>query len=221
MESMKREGGSGEIVFRLFADGDMCRCSEMCAQAWPEIHSVAPAGDGQIAMQAIVEFDRASATWQEVACVSGRIVGMLMGRVDRDVTPLGRLKAFIGEQLVYLKVFAGLYGKMSDRIELIRRGMSDDRAKARNSPEAGGEVTLFVVDKDHRGKGIGRMMMDRFIRYAKGRGAERITVYTNDPGCNWGFYEKYGFSHYSTFPDSFTSFTAKREVKALIFSIDL
>jgi ribosomal protein S18 acetylase RimI-like enzyme len=211
----------GEEFFRLYGDEDLTRCSEIAAQAWPEVYSFAKEGKPLVAMQAYVDFNRASATWQEVACASGKVVGLLFGRVDSELTLTRRFGAYLKEMLVYAKLFFGLYGKISGRVELIKRGMEDDRAKARNSPESDGEVTFFVVDKEQRGKGIGRSLMDHYIVYARQKGAKRIMVYTSDPGCNWAFYEKYGFVHRSSQPDAFSSFTMNQKVTGLIFSIDL
>jgi len=210
-----------EIAFRQYEKSDLERCCEIAVGAWPEVFSIAEKGEASLAMEAYIDFYRASANWQEVACASGSIVGILFGKVEGDLTWRGRLRAFLSERLVYLRILTGSYGKMPGRMSLVRIAMSDDKNKLRNSPEADGEVIFFVVDRDRRGLGIGREMMDRFMKYARSRGARRIIVCTNDPGCNWGFYEKYGFRHYSTFCDNFTSHMRGEEVDGLIFSMDL
>jgi len=215
------EKAGAEITFREYEKGDLERCCEIAIKAWPEVFSIARSGEAKFAMEAYVDFYRASSSWQEVACESCSVVGMLFGRVENDIGRLGRFKTFIGEQMVYLRFLAGLYGNLSHRLLLTRKAMSDDRNKAQNSPKADGEVVFFVVDRDHWGHGIGRELMGRFMRHARGRGARRVIVYTNDPGCNWGFYDKYGFKLRSTFRDNFTSYVRNEEVKALIFSIDI
>ena len=217
---MSENAGAG-ITFRQYENGDLERCCEIAVRAWPEIFSMARRGEAKFAMEAYMDFYRASSSWREVACESGAVVGLLFGRVESDLSLLGRLRAFIGEQLVYLRFLAGLYGNMSHRLLLVRKAMADDRSKAANSPEADGEVVFFVVDRDRWGRGIGRELMDRFVRHARERGAGRIIVYTNDPGCSWGFYDRYGFRLRSTFRDNFTSYVRKEEVKAFIFSIDI
>ena len=215
------EKTSVETTFRRYEESDLGRCCDIAVKAWPEVFSIDRNGEAKFAMEAYVDFYRASSSWQEVACESGSVVGILFGKVEKDITRFGRLKAFIGEELVYLRFPAGLYGNMSHRLLLVRKGMSDDRNKAVNSPEADGEVIFFVVDRERWGHGIGRELMDRFMQHARSRGAKRIIVYTNDPGCNWGFYDKYGFKLRSTFKDNFTSYVRNEEAKALIFSIDI
>jgi len=215
------EKASVEITFREYEKGDLERCCEIAVNAWPEIFSIARSGEAKFAMEAYVDFYRASSSWQEVACESGSVVGLLFGKLEKDFSRCGKLRAFIEEQIVYLRVLSGLYGNMPHRFLLTRKAMSDDRNKAQNSPDADGEIVFFVVDRDSWGRGIGRELMGRFMRHARGRGARRIIVYTNDPGCNWSFYDKYGFKLRSTFRDNFTSYVRNEEVKALIFSIDL
>lgn len=209
------------IVFRRYEKSDLKRCCEVAVRVWPEVLSMAKSGDAPFAMEAYIDFYRASANWQEVACVSGSVVGILFGKVEGGITRLGRLRGYLSERFVYLKFLAGAYGRIPGRMSMTRKAMSDDRNKLLNSPEADGEVIFFMVDRDHQGKGMGRQLMGRFIDHARGSGARRIIVYTNDPGCNWDFYQKYGFKHYSTFRDNFTSLIRNEEVKGLIFTLDL
>ena len=63
--------------------------------------------------------------------------------------------------------------------------------------------------------------MSRFIDYARKKGARRVSVYTTDPGSDWGFYESYGFRKHSSFRDGFMSFARKEEVKAKIYILDI
>lgn len=215
------EDRGGEVVFREYEKTDLKRCAAISAQAWPEIIDYSSEREGIITMEAYVDFNRASSNWQEVACASGTVVGILFGRLDRDMTAWGRFRGRMVERMVYLKLILGLYGRIPNRLKLIRMGMADDREKLRNTPESDGEVAYFVVAKEYRGKRIGRTLMDRFLTHARERGAGRIFVLTTEPGCDWGFYERYGFRHYSTFREEFTSFLLKREARSLIFTIDL
>ena len=210
-----------EMRFRRFHHNDLPRCSEISIGAWPEIATFAKKEEMSRTMRSYIDFCQVSATWKETACVSDQIVGFLFGRIDCELGMIGRLRTSFGHGAVYLKLLLGLYGHVSHRLTIIRSALADDKNIAANSPDADGEVTFFVVDSAFRGRGIGKALMDRFLQHAKIEGARRMTVYTTDPGCNWGFYERYGFKLHASFHDNFTSFARKEEVKALIFAVDL
>ena len=201
------------LSFREYRPADLRRCVEITASAWPEFA-------GNIDLTTI-EWYGGSATWKEVACISDKVVGILFGKVYSDLSALGRLRIFLKHSIVYLKMFFGLYGKIPHRLTFIRAGMSDDRNIAANSPKVDGEIAFFAVDAAYRRKGIGKVLMDRFINHAKMKGARRISVYTTDPGSDWGFYEKYGFKKHGSFRDHFMSFARKEEVMAIIYVLDL
>jgi ribosomal protein S18 acetylase RimI-like enzyme len=211
---------TGEVSFRDFRNSDVEACARISAGAWPETANVS-GGDTVRTMTLYVEFYVYSATWLDVACVDGRVVGLLFGRIDREHGRFGRIRSRLGHIKVYLKLIMGRYWKGRDRFRLVKFAMSDDRNITENSPDADGEVMLFVVDGKFQGRGIGRALMDRFLQRAREANSKRITVSTNDIGCNWGFYDKYGFKLQGSFRDSFTSFVRKQEIKNLIFSIDL
>jgi len=223
----KRISDSGQVVpndevqFRDFRRSDIEICAKISADAWPETANVTGSGDTVRTMTLYVEFYYYSATWLDVACVDGQVVGLLFGRIDRDQGMLGKNRSRLGHVRVYLKLLTGRYWKGADRFKLVRSAMSDDRNIVANSPDADGEVMLFVVDGRFQGRGIGKALMDRFLQQARKANSKRITVSTNDIGCNWGFYDKYGFKLQGSFRDSFTSIVRKQEIKNLIFSIDL
>lgn len=203
----------GPLSFREYRPDDLQRCVEITANAWPELTSGVPLIS--------VEWYQGSATWKEVACVSNGLVGVLFGRVDSDLPVLGRLRVSLTHATVYLKALFGLYGRVPHRLTLIRHAMSDDRNIAANTPEVDGEIAFFAVDAAYRRKGIGKALMSRFIDYAKKKGARRVSVYTTDPGSDWGFYERYGFRKHSSFRDGFMSFSRKEEVRAMIYVLDI
>jgi len=212
---------SGEVSFRKYRHSDLLSCARISADAWPETASVSVMEDKVRTMKIYVEFYYYSGTWLDVACIDDQVVGLLFGRIDMDRGLLGRLGSHLGHCKVYLKLLFGRYWRVSDRMKLVRFALSDDRNIMEHSPEADGEVMLFVVDGRFQGRGVGRALMDRFLREARRADSKRITVSTNDVGCNWGFYEKYGFKLQSSFRDSLTSFVRKEEIKNLIFSINL
>lgn len=203
----------GEVSFREYGSEDLGRCIEITASGWPELtksmHS------------ATVDWYLGSATWKDVACVSGMAVGVLFGRVDGDLTGLRRLRRILVHVKVYLKLLFGLYGRLPSRLTCIKYCISGDRRIAANSPAVDGEIVFFAVDAAYRRKGIGKALMDRFIEQAKKKDVGHISVYTTNPGSDWTFYERYGFRKHGSIRDDFMSFAWKEDVAAMIYVLDI
>lgn len=54
-----------------------------------------------------------------------------------------------------------------------------------------GEVSILILDKTYRGKGIGKKLLLQVFDLAKKDGMKNIQILT-DESCNWQFYEKLG-----------------------------
>lgn len=54
-----------------------------------------------------------------------------------------------------------------------------------------GEISLLIVDKNYRGKGIGKKMINKTFEYAKKDNMKNIEILT-DESCNFKFYENCG-----------------------------
>ena len=206
-------GATKSLSFREFRHTDTERCVEITDKAWPELERPMSI--------ATVEWYLSSSTCTEVACIDDKMVGLLFGKIDRDLSSLGRMRIRLAHANVYLRVLFGLYGRVPDRMSVIRCATTDDRNIAANTPSVDGEVVFFAVDADYRKQGIGRALMDRFVHRARKAGARKISVCTSDPGSDWGFYERYGFTKHSSFKDNLMSRARKEEVKALIYLLDI
>jgi len=209
----KEDAAIKSLSFREIRRADTRRCVEITDSAWPELEL-------PISI-ATVEWYLSSSTWSEIACIGDKTIGLLFGKIDRELNSFGRMRIHLAHAFVYLKILFGFYGRIPDRMNVIRCAMTDDKNIAANTPAVDGEVVFFAVDADYRRQGIGRALMDRFIERARTSGARRISVYTTDPGSDWGFYERYGFTKHSSFKDSFMSFARKEDVKALIYLLDI
>jgi hypothetical protein len=140
------------VQFRDFRSSDVKTCARISADAWPETANVS-GGDTVKTMTLYVEFYVYSATWLDVACVDGQVVGLLFGRIDREHGWFGKIRSRLGHTKVYLKLIMGRYWKGPDRFRLVKFAISDDRNITENSPDADGEVMLFVVDGEFQGSG--------------------------------------------------------------------
>lgn len=53
-------------------------------------------------------------------------------------------------------------------------------------------LTLFAVDENCRGFGVGKALLSGFLKYLKEQEVRHIYLYT-DTTCNYGFYEHQDF----------------------------
>ena len=86
-----------EVQFRDFRRTDIETCARISADAWPETANVAGSGDTVRTMTLYVEFYYYSATWLDVACVDGQVVGLLFGRIDREQGRIGKIRSRLGK----------------------------------------------------------------------------------------------------------------------------
>ncbi len=197
------------VSFREYRPTDSQKFFEIMSSSWPKLAESIHAGS--------VDWYEASSTWREVACVSGAVVGLLFGKTESDMTSLRRFRMTLAHATVYLKLLFGIYGRLPHRITAVREAISEDRQIAARVEGVDGEVTFFAVDASHRGKGIGKALMGRFVDHARKTGARSLSVYTIKPGGNWQFYERYGFEKVGSFPDEFMSSSTQEEVTAMIY----
>jgi ribosomal protein S18 acetylase RimI-like enzyme len=55
-----------------------------------------------------------------------------------------------------------------------------------------GELILFIIDGHHRKSGIGRTLLERFMKHLRENNVKRAYLFTDDY-CNFEFYDKIGF----------------------------
>jgi hypothetical protein len=71
-----------DLSFRSFHPDDLPTCAKFAAEAWPVVSALVPGQDVAKLMHAYVELGRLPSTRLEVACVSGKVVGLLFGILD-------------------------------------------------------------------------------------------------------------------------------------------
>jgi PhnO protein len=58
-----------------------------------------------------------------------------------------------------------------------------------------GEIQEFFIDKNHRGKGVGRKLVDEILKYSEGNNLKSLEVTTNKKRIeNVAIYENLGFT---------------------------
>ena len=134
----------------------------------------------------------AEATYTCVAVKGERVVGVIMGNAKEEYSVFSHLPFLIKMCCFQLLLclclpFEGKIIRDYGRLHEIYQNFS-----ARHKGEFDGVVTLFAVEKECRGTGVGKTLLNRLMRYLKKRNVKKIYLYT-DTTCNYGFYEHQGF----------------------------
>lgn len=86
----------------------------------------------------------------------------------------------------------GRFGKRKIALSTIYHMERDTEEVMEQYEEYDEEISLFFVDESCRGQGLGKKMMDDYMTYCREHKRKKIVVLT-DAGCNYSFYEQYGF----------------------------
>lgn len=199
----------------------------LAAQAWPVWEYLTSEAEKWRFMGPYIDIASEWSNRREVACDgSGKVIGLLFGEV-RGRDRRGRKGKGVGwkimssEVRVHARFILGRYGRIENLPGVLRNFMTTELKLIINRPEADAEVNLFLVDSEHRGRGIGRMLMDRFVDAARRAGATRVSVYADDHASNWAFYEKYGFKRVGVFYDNWSSYYNRTPSHGIRLSLDL
>mgnify|MGYP000342020865 CR=1 FL=1 len=201
------------MEYRPYRPKDLDRCTDLAKEAWPIISRVADDQNALPFMRAYVKHNLALSDYAEVCCDGDRVLGFLMGYTKKQKhTPEQKRE----NSRIFRDVVRGRYGRVKKQrrllLSLIISAVKVEILCARFD----GEVLLFVVDEAYRGHGIGRAMLDRFLRYAAGQGLKTVYLST-DTESNWRFYERYGFTKYRDFYDNGLSVMTGKRMKSFIY----
>jgi GNAT superfamily N-acetyltransferase len=218
---MAETTGQQSISFRRYTPEDLRACSRLAEEAWPPGPDLAAKDEVSWGMEGYIESSLMNANWTEIAYDSQGVVGFLFGRIDRYHGEVAVPGSMFGELPTLAKYVVGKYRKTPGILGLFYTLLLTELKLKVNMPRSDAEIRLFIVDSKHRGKGIGGMLIDRFLHNARDAGSTLATVYTDDKTSNWQFYEKYGFRRVGTFHDNVTSYFCNVDSTGIIYVLDL
>lgn len=209
------------LTFRRYNIKDLHRCGKLVKDAWPiEIESIF--GKCELkGRETYVKLSLLESNWMELACDSQKIVGLLFGSINRRHSIVEFIKILFSSLAVIAYSILGGSEKTL-RLHKFLYSLLLDELKIRiNRPASNTEIQLFIVDSRYRGRGIGRLLLDRFINAARNANIKVITVFTEDKTCNWQFYEKYGFKKAATFYSNLASYLIEESSTGIIYALKL
>jgi GNAT superfamily N-acetyltransferase len=210
-----------DISFRRYAPEDLQACTRLAEEAWPPGPDLATNDAVSWGMEGYIESSLMNANWTEIAYDSQGVVGFLFGRIDKYRGEVAAQGSLFGELPMLAKHIVGRYRKTPGILIFFCTLLLTELKLKVNMPRSDAEIRLFIVDSKHRGKGIGSLLIDRFLHNARDVGSTLATVYTDDKMSNWQFYEKYGFRRVGTFHDNVTSYFCNVDSTGMIYVLDL
>ena len=208
------------ISFRRYVLEDLRACARLAEEAWPAGSELVSESHEPWGLEGYVESSQLWSNWTEVAYDSEGIVGFLFGRIDKLLGGTSAFDSASRELSMMTRFFFGERRMTSGLLGLFWNLFLTEMKLLVNMPRSDAEIELFIVDSRHRGKGIGRMLIDRFLQAARDTGTSLVTVYTDDKTSNWQFYEKYGFRKVATFHDNLTSYFAGVDSNGIVYVLE-
>lgn len=203
--------------FRPYKKGDLIRCAELSVDAWPIVSLFVEKENVIKFMQAYVELSLTLSDYTEVCCDKEKVVGFLLGSTGK--TRISKKEKQENRKLLW-RFITGKYGRIKGRFKFLLAFMISLIKVELFCSRFDGEVVLFVVDREYRRQGIGRALLDHFLKYANEKEAKTIYLST-DIESNWNFYEKYGFKKYREFYDNSLSVMKGRKTISFIYYYEL
>lgn len=132
------------------------------------------------------------ATYTCIAEKNGQTVGVIMGNAKSDYSVIRHMPYLIKDLWYGIKI--ALYGRKYRKqaagykdLHTIYREFSD-----KHQGEFDGILTLFAVNQNCRGFGVGKTLLEHLIGYLEKQRVKHIYLYT-DTTCTYEFYEHRGF----------------------------
>lgn len=127
-------------------------------------------------------------TYSRVALLNGKPAGIILGKnISTYRCPLKyRIKQIRSIISLYISKEGRKVSKIFESVSGIDKQLLKENGKLYPA-----ELTLFAVDSDCRGMGIGKELFQSVLDYMKEQNLGEFYLYT-DTSCNYGFYEHQG-----------------------------
>lgn len=157
------------------------------------------------------------ATYSQVAEENGKVIGVILGNAKKDYRVLQHLK--------YIRKYFGLQIRLKRYEKECAKGVEGYRDLHRiyadflkkHKKEFDGVLTLFAINEESRGKGVGKHLLQGLLEYQKQHSVTHSYLYT-DSTCNVGFYEHQGFRRLETEPLAFWKDGEKFVMEVYLYS---
>lgn len=204
------------IKFREFRKEDQKYLEDIVRKTWNYDKFCSPKIAKKMAKTYLLNC-LANQTYTKVAIINNKPVGIIMGKKIKDFKcPLKlRLKQILANISIFLSKESRKVIKIFDNVTKI-----DDILLKNTQKSYDGEVALFVMDSDYRGKGIGGSLYSFLLDYMKEINAKEFFLFT-DTSCNYKFYEHKGMKRREEMKHTYNVAGQKADMTFFLYDFDL
>ncbi|MBY7699036.1 GNAT family N-acetyltransferase [Vibrio harveyi] len=153
----------------------------------------------------------------------GKVVGVLFASKE-NISYLEELKfAKKDKKLNKWKnknLAAGNFGEKESAKKVFSGFLRNDCAGEQDAAMFDGEINLFIVSVKLRGRGIGSLLLERYVKFCRTNELKKIFLWT-DLTCNYKFYLNQGFTLHKRFKTYSTHQEKSNIPDGMILSLDI
>lgn len=178
---------SDQMIFREYRKTDRKALEDVIRVTWNYDKFATPKTARRLA-KVYLATCLTNQTYSRIAVIDQKPAGLILGKnIEKHRCPIScRI-----HQIVALTQL--LMTKEGREILKFYKGVDglDSELLSQCNKEYKGEVALFALNPEHRGKGIGKRLFECLVAYMKSQSIDAFYLYT-DTSCNFGFYEHQG-----------------------------
>lgn len=181
-----------EVIYREIMKDDYDRIKELIDEAFGIHDLIQDKKFLDVILNLYLQSCILSSSFSEVAVKNNRVIGIILGKAQKDKHRLANAHNLLTLANTLFKVVtankenrkaAKELTKVQNTYKEIIQGKEDDFQ---------GYIELFIVSGESRGLGVGKTLMHHLSYYMRSMDVNSIYVYT-DTRCNYGFYESQNF----------------------------
>ena len=130
-------------------------------------------------------------TYSKVAVYEEKVIGVILGRSDNTYKLRYNLKYLLKTIFHASSLFLTKDGRKAIK-EGNKEGEADKQLYDKVKDHTNGELVLFAMDKNMKGMGIGKKLLNDFYSYMKKENVDTFYLFT-DSKCDYSFYDYNGF----------------------------
>jgi len=180
-----------DAQFRNIKKSDYSEIKNLILDTWKIEEDFSNEKAVDLYMEAFLYDYLAWSNYRLVVTDGSKIIGFLLGRSDKKSYYRKILKYKPKAMIAKIRMFGQQSGRDGLRILRITDRVNRKLMK-HHTKDYEGELCLFSVAKEYKGKGYGTQLLERFHEFLIKTGATNYFLYT-DTDCNIGFYERFGY----------------------------
>jgi ribosomal protein S18 acetylase RimI-like enzyme len=192
-------------IHRNYRESDYPQCEALVNQAWGFDDIFAPQALSDLVKYLYTKGSVLGSNYRTVVEVDGKVAGFIFGLNEFGKKPGN---SFLFGLSILWRLMLISSEKPENKQELLSAMKSHEANRTSIVKRGKSEIVLFVVSKEHQGKGFGKQLWSGFKEKCKESGVPSIIVETNKLGAS-GFYELLGFRHLGNFSSPLHEFATK------------